>query len=400
MATSAVCVTGLVVVDTGSHFTPLGQFFIIMLIQIGALGFMTISTLMVMLLGKKIGLKERIMIQESFNQITMAGLVRLIKNVILVTLAFEVLGGTILSLRFMQEYPLERALAFGFFHSISAFCNAGFDLFGQVFGPYAGLTHYVGDVVVNFTVGFLIIGGGLGFPVIVELLKFPRTRKLSLHTKLVLGVTAFLIVAGAVVFFLLEMTNKNTLANLNVMEKILGSFFQSITPRTAGYNTLDISQLRIGTWSILILLMFIGASPSSTGGGIKTTTFGVLISTVWATIRGKEDVDVMERRIPTDLIFKAITIMSLALGWIWMVLLIMTLIEPFTFIQLCFEAVSAFGTVGLSTGITPSLTDLSRGVLILTMFIGRLGPMTVMVAMTKLQQPPGTRYIEDRVMIG
>lgn len=401
-ATSAVCVTGLVVVDTGSHFTRFGQFVIISLIQIGGLGFMTFSTLIAMVLGKKIGLKERILIQESFNQFSLAGLVRLIRNVLLLTVAFEFLGGTILSLRFFFEYPVGRALAFGFFHSVSAFCNAGFDLFGQVFGPFTSITHYVSDWTINLTIGGLIILGGLGFPVIIELLKYPQTRHLSLHTKLVVKMTAMLLLIGTIIIFLFEMTNLKTIAGLNWSGKLLGAVFQSITPRTAGYNSLDMSQMRIGTWFILIILMFIGASPSSTGGGIKTTTFGVLLAAVFATINGKEDAEVSERRIAKDLVYKAMTITMLALSWVAFVTLILSLVEPQPFIKLLFEVVSAFGTVGLTTGITPFLSDISRFLIVITMFIGRLGPLTIMVALAHAKQSShaAAKYIEDRVIIG
>lgn len=401
-ATSAVCVTGLVVVDTGTHFTQFGQFVIISLIQVGGLGFMTMSTLLALVLGKKIGLKERILIQESFNQLTIAGLVRLIKNVILVTVAFELIGGIILSIRFLFDFPPDRALAFGFFHAVSAFCNAGFDLFGQVFGPYTSITHYVGDWTVTLTIGLLIVFGGLGFPVIVEVAKFPNLKRLSTHTKLVLSMTGLLIVAGTILILLIESHNPKTVGGLDMTGKFLGALFQSITPRTAGYNSLDISQMKAAAWFILILLMFIGASPSSTGGGIKTTTFGVLVAAVNTTIKGKEDVEMFERRIPNDLVYKAFTLTTVALGWVCIVSLIMSLVEPHEFIRIVFDVVSAFGTVGLTTGITPTLTDLSRILLTITMFMGRVGPLTVIVALmqSKSLSQSNIKYIEDRVMIG
>jgi trk system potassium uptake protein TrkH len=399
-STSAVCVTGLVVVDTGTYFTRFGQFVIIALIQIGGLGFMTFSTLAAMFLGKKIGLKERILIQESFNQNNLAGLVRLIRNVILMTLIIEVLGGLILTIRFCFEFSFDRALAFGFFHAVSAFCNAGFDLFGQVFGKFGSICHYVNDWVISLTIGALIVCGGLGFPVILEIFHFPRKKRLSLHSKLALWITSVLIIVGALLIFTIEFTNSKTIGGVNFSGKFLGPLFQSITTRTAGFNTFDISQLRTGTWFIMIVLMFIGASPSSTGGGIKTTTFGVLAATVVASLKGREDVEIFERRIAKDIIYKAITIMTIALSWVSFVTLVMSLVEPYAFIRLFFEVMSAFGTVGLSTGITPSLTDLSRTLIILTMFIGRVGPLTVILALFKNEKPNSTRYIEERLMIG
>lgn len=399
-STSAVCVTGLVVVDTGTHFTQFGQLVIITLIQIGGLGIMTMSTLIALILGKRIGLKERILIRESFNQFNLSGLVRLIINVVIVTFVFEFLGGLILSLRFLADFPADRAFAFGFFHSVSAFCNAGFDLFGQVYGPFSSITHYVNDWTVTLTIGGLIVFGGLGFPVIIELIKYPKTKRLSLHTKVVIFISGLLILTGAILLFIFEFNNRHTIGGLDFSGKFLGTLFQSITPRTAGYNSLDISKMRIASWFIIVILMFFGASPSSTGGGIKTTTFGVLLATVIATARGKHDVEIFERRFPQELINKSITIMFIALAWVCFVTLIMSVVESYSFIRLLFEVMSGFGTVGLTTGITPSLSDISRILLIITMFIGRIGPLTVMVALTDIERKPGGRYITDQVMIG
>jgi trk system potassium uptake protein TrkH len=399
-ATSAVCVTGLVVVDTGSYFTPFGHFVIITLIQIGGLGFMTLSTLLAMIIGKKIGLKERILIQESFNQFSLSGLVRLIRNVVLVTLAFEVTGGVLLTLRFMQQFPFERAVAFGFFHAISAFCNAGFDLFGQVYGPFTSITHYVSDWLVAPVIGSLFVIGGLGFPVIMELARYPRMKKLSLNTKVVIKVTTFLILAGTIIIFLLELTNPKTIGGQNISGKILGAVFQAITPRTAGFNTLDIAQLRPATWFLIAILMFIGASPSSTGGGVKTTTFGLIMATIMTTLKGRSDVELFERRIPKDLVFKALTQITIAFGWVSAVTLIMSTVEHCDFIRVFFEVMSGFGTVGLSTGITPKLTVVSRILLIITMFIGRVGILTVAVALSKSYKPTASKFIEDKIVIG
>jgi trk system potassium uptake protein TrkH len=399
-ATSAVCVTGLVVVDTGSHFTRFGQTVIISLIQIGGLGFMTMSTLFAMVVGKKIGLKERILIQESFNQYSLAGLVRLIRNVVLMTLAFEVTGGIILTIRFLRDFPIERALAFGFFHSVSAFCNAGFDLFGQVYGPFSSITHYASDWIVNGMIGGLVLCGGLGFPTIMEIVRYPQAHKLSLHAKIVIKMTTALIIVGSLVILAIELNNSKTIAGLDISGKLLGTVFQALTPRTAGFNTLAIDQLHQATWFFMVILMFIGASPSSTGGGVKTTTFGVMLATIIATIKGKDDVEFFERRIPRDLVYKAITIITFGLGWVGFVSLVMSLVEPYEFLRIFFEVMSAFGTVGLTTGITPDLTDISRIFLMLTMFIGRVGILTVTVAMFKTYKPVSSKYIEERIIIG
>jgi trk system potassium uptake protein TrkH len=399
-ATSAVCITGLVVKDTGTYFTQFGQTVIIILVQVGGLGFMTMSTLFAILLGKKIGLKERVLIQESFNQLTLAGLVRLIRNVILVTLGLEFVGGLLLSLRFLADFPPARALSFGFFHAIASFCNSGFDLFGQVYGPFNSITHYVADWLVVLVTSSLIVLGGLGFPVIMELLTYHRNKKFSLHTKVVLKITTMLIIVGAVLMLLMEVNNQNTLGGLGPSGKILGAFFLSITPRTAGFSTVDAGQLRVGTWFLFIILMFIGGSPSSTGGGIKTTTFGLVLATVISTIRGKMDVELFERRLPVDLIFKALTIITLGMGWVFFVTLVMSLIEPFEFINLFFEAMSAFSTMGMTTGITRELSDLSLALLMVTMFIGRVGVMTVALALAQGREQSTCKYLEERIIIG
>lgn len=399
-ATSAVCVTGLIVVDTGTHFTRFGHGVIITLIQVGGLGIMTFSTLFAMILGKKIGLKERILIRESFNRPDLAGVVLLIRNVVLVTLIFEGVGGVLLTLGFMRQFPLGQAVAFGFFHAVSAFCNAGFDLFGQVYGPYTSLTHYASDWLVSSVIGGLIVCGGLGFPVLKELLKYTQTRKLSLHTKVVTKVSVFLIIVGALLILSIEINNPKTIGGLNFSGKILSAIFQSITTRSAGYNSLPIDQLKPATWFLMMILMFIGASPSSTGAGVKTTTFVVLLATVITTIKGKEDVEMFERRIPQDLVYKSLTLITIALGWVSSVTLVLSLIEPYEFFHLFFEVMSGFGTVGLTIGITPHLTDLSRMLLMLTMFIGRVGVLTVAVALAKINQETAGKYIEERIIIG
>ncbi|MGQ9778516.1 MAG: TrkH family potassium uptake protein [Bacillota bacterium] len=399
-ATSAVCVTGLVVVDTATQYSRFGQLVILCLLQVGGLGFMTMSTLIAFLLGKRISLRERLVMQEALNQFSPAGLVRLTRNILLTTLIVEGTGAAILSCRFAFDYPLGRSIYMGIFHAVSAFCNAGFDVMGDLAGPFSSFTSYVSDPVVSLTVCGLIVTGGIGFPVIQELYRYRQTRRLSLHAKLVLKITTALIIIGAAAIFLFEYSNPATMGRLGWGGKILGAIFQSITPRTAGFNTLDIGAMRLGTLFLLIMLMFIGASPSSTGGGIKTTTFGVLLATVIATIRGYDEVEIGKRSLPKDLIFKALTIAVLALALVITVTLILTFTEKATFIQILFEVTSAFGTVGLSTGITPQLTDLARVLIILTMFIGRLGPLTVAVALAQRTRPGRVEYIEDRVMIG
>jgi len=282
-ATSAVCVTGLVVVDTASHWSTFGQVVILLLIQVGGLGFMTMATFFALLLGRKIGLRQRLIIQESLNQTNVAGIVRLVKYVLLFTFSVEMFFAAVLAVRWSADLGWPKSLWYGIFHSVSAFNNAGFDLFGG----FKSLTGYVEDVTVNICITTLIILGGLGFSVVVELfqcLKGTR-RYLTLHTKLVLLVTGLLVVGGTTLIFLLE--EQNSLLDLSLKGKFLAAYFQAVTPRTAGYNTLDIAALRPATQFLLVILMFIGASPGSTGGGVKTTTVGILAAFIWSFARAE-----------------------------------------------------------------------------------------------------------------
>lgn len=400
-ATSATCVTGLVVLDTATSFSLFGQIVILTLIQVGGLGFMALATMIALFLGRKLTLRGRILLQESLNQFSIAGLVRLTRYLLLTTVVVEGAGAVILSLRFSRIMPASRAAYYGIFHSISAFCNAGFDLFGSVTGPFSSLTYWEADPVVVFTIGSLIIIGGLGFPVIVELLGHRKRNRLSLHTKLVLEATFWLLLAGIIATFGLEFTNPGTLGDLTPAGKVMGALFQGITPRTAGFNTLDISKMRSATLFIFIVLMFIGASPSSTGGGIKTTTMGVITAALVSTIRGSNEVEIYDRRIDKDLVFRAVTIAALALTLVTVVTVALSVSEEASFIQVMFETVSAFGTVGLTTGITTSLTDFGRVLIMITMFSGRLGPLTVMFALAQRQKPIANVILpEEKVLIG
>lgn len=399
-STSAVCVTGLVVVDTGSTFTAFGQVVVIALIQIGGLGFMTMSTMMAVILGKKIGLRERLLIQESLNQSTLSGMVKLVRQILLLTLILEGIGGILLSIRFAHYLPLGQAVYFGFFHAISAFCNAGFDLFGMVYHPFTSITQFVSDAWITLVIAILIILGGLGFPVIFELMRYERRKRLSTHTKLVLTTTVALLALGALAIYILEFHNPATLKPLSGPVKVLAAFFQSVTLRTAGYNSLDYSQMREATVFISILLMFIGASPSSTGGGIKTVTFGILMATVRATVRGREDAELFERRMPKELVYKAFSLTVFALALVVSVALLINITDHFSFLQILFEVTSGFGTVGLTTGITPHLSDFARVMLMLTMFAGRVGILTIAVSLTQRLKTGNIRYMEDNLIIG
>ncbi|MCK9862386.1 MULTISPECIES: TrkH family potassium uptake protein [Paenibacillus] len=395
-ATSATCVTGLVVVDTGTYFSTFGKIIILSLIQIGGLGFMTMATLIALVLRKRISLKERLILQEAMNQTSMEGIVRLIRRVIFYSLTIELVGAVLFAVRFAFDMPFGRAVWFGLFHSISFFNNAGFDIFGH----FRSLTMYVGDPLVNIVSMLLIIFGGLGFVVMADLLEFRKNKRLSLHSKVVLSTTGILIAAGAVVIFVFEFSNSNTLGSLNWGEKILASFFQSVTPRTAGANTLDYTQLRQATVFFTVILMFIGASPGSTGGGIKTTTFTTMVGAVIAMIRGREDIVLFHYRLGKDRIFKALTITMLSLTLVLLVTMLLSTTEDQQFLKILFETTSAFGTVGLTTGITPELTFFGKIVIAVTMFAGRLGPLTLAYALGPKTEKELYRYPEGKITIG
>ncbi|WP_169083813.1 TrkH family potassium uptake protein [Paenibacillus sp. PL91] len=395
-ATSATCVTGLVVVDTGTYFSVAGQVILMCLFQLGGLGFMTMATLVALVLRKKISLRERLLLQEAMNQSSMEGIVRLIRRVIVYSLAIEFVGFTLFSIRFAFDMPLGKALFFGAFHAVSLFNNAGFDIFGE----YRSLTLYVSDPIVNIAAMMLIITGGLGFVVMSDLMEYRKNRRLSLHSKVVLSMTGTLIALGTIVIFIFEFSNTKTLGSLDWSGKIWSSFFQSVTPRTAGANTLDYTALRQATMFFTIILMFIGASPGSTGGGIKTTTFTTLIGAVIAMIRGREDIVMFRHRLGKDRIFKALTITLISLGLVIIVTMTLSMTEDQAFIKLLFEATSAFGTVGLSIGVTPELSTVGKIVIALTMFAGRLGPLTLAYALGPRTEKELFRHPEGKITIG
>ncbi|MDM5249314.1 MULTISPECIES: TrkH family potassium uptake protein [unclassified Lysinibacillus] len=396
-ATSATCVTGLVVVDTGDTFSTFGELVILFLIQIGGLGFMTFATLVFLLLGKKISLKERLLLKEAFNNITMAGLVRLVRRILLFTAVIEFIGGLILSIRFSFDMPVGKAIYFGFFHSISNFNNAGFDLMGG----FNGLTEYVDDPFIVLTICALITIGGLGFIVINELYEYRETKRLSVHSKIVLTTTLILTVGSTILIFLFEYGNSKTLGPLSEWGKVLGSLYQAVTPRTAGSNTLPIADLTQSTLFLIILLMFIGAGSGSTAGGIKITTFALLVATMWSQIRGKEDVVLFRRRIVNETILKALTVTMCGMMIVILVTFVLSITEQgHNFMMYLFEATSAFGTVGLSMGLTPELSPGGRLVIILTMFAGRLGPLTIAFAIAKRRKSEAFRHPKGNIMIG
>lgn len=400
-ATSAVCVTGLVVVDTGTYWTGFGQVVILLLIQMGGLGFMTMSTLFALLLRRRITLRERLLIQESLNQFDLEGLVRLTKNIIIATFTIEFIGAIFFSVVFIPDYGLRKGITLGVFHAISAFCNAGFDLLGD----FKSFTPYVNNFILNINAMFLIIMGGLGFTVWMDVyraIKERSIRNVTLHGKVVISTTAILIVVGAIFVFVLEMNNPNTLRDLPISGKILASLFHSVTPRTAGFNTLDTAALSMPTKFMTIILMFIGGSPGSTAGGIKTATAAVLFLTVISVIKGKEDPEVFERHMPKYLVYRAMAVAFISLGLVVFVTMLLSITEGADFMIVFFETTSAFGTVGLSMGLTPNLSYLGRIIISITMFAGRVGPLTLVLALAQRagKNKGNLKYPEDRIMVG
>ncbi|MBA4492724.1 TrkH family potassium uptake protein [Paenactinomyces guangxiensis] len=399
-ATSAVCLTGLVVVDTATTFSTFGEMVIMILFQVGGIGIMTFATFFALLVGKKIGIRERLILREAFNKIDMQGVVRLVLAVVIMTLVIEGVGFIILSLRFIPEWGWGKGLYYAMFHSVSAFNNAGFDLFGD-YEKFSSLVRYVGDPVVNLTIGGLFTLGGLGFIVILELVEYRVTKRLSLHTKLVLTMTGILIFVGMVVILAIEWRNPATLGNLPWYDKLLASFFHSLTPRSAGFNTLSLADMYPATLFFTLFLMFVGASPSSTGGGIKTTTLATILLAVWGMIRGRENVVTFRRRIPYNQVYKALTVTVASITVVLIVTMLLTITEnPNNILTAMFETVSAFGTCGLSMGLTSELSLEGKILITITMFAGRLGPLTIAMALARSLKQPPYRYPEERPLIG
>ncbi len=400
-ATSAVCVTGLVAVDTGTTFSVFGQIVLLVLIQVGGLGFMVFATMIMVALGRKISIRGRMLIRESMNGASLSDLSRLTWLYLLLALAIETVGTVFLSIRLVPLLGWKHGIWMALFHSVSAFCNAGFDLFGN----YASLTAFSGDPLVLLTVAVLIILGGLGFAVILETLRNRQGfRSLTLHTRIVLLTTLGLVLTGTVFYWLAERSNAETLAGFGEGEKILNAFFQSVTMRTAGFNSFDLSRFRDGSKLFSSVLMMIGASPASTGGGIKTTTFAALVLLMLSVVRGENEVNVARRRLSTDIARRALAVAVLFLTTLVTGTLIISFIENgrFPLADILFEASSAMGTVGVSAIGTPNLHPASRAVLLPMMFLGRVGPLTLAFAVAKRQGRIKTlsKHPEERIMIG
>ncbi|ONI45537.1 Trk family potassium uptake protein [Candidatus Epulonipiscium fishelsonii] len=409
-ATSAVCVTGLVVVNTAAHWSLFGKVVIITCIQIGGLGFMTVVSMLFVLRNKRITLKNRLVMQEALSFKSTAGIVRFTRLIVKLTFIIEGIGAFLLSFVFVPEYGLIKGIGFSIFHSISAFCNAGFDIVGE-----NSLMPYVGNGIVNFTIIMLIIIGGLGYSVWLDSYEMIKTKlnsaehftwkqafyKLSLHTKLVWILTIGLILTGFLFFFAVEYQNPLTLGELSLKDKIYASLFQSVSPRTAGFNTLPLADLTVASQLVTILLMFIGGSPAGTAGGIKTVTFGVVLICAISVMQGRSSIVAFRKKISIDVILRALTVIVIALVIVISTLTALTLTQDATFMEIFFETVSAFGTAGLTLGITGNLNIIGKIIIILLMFIGRVGLFTIGVALVARQgKISQIQYPEEKVLIG
>lgn len=392
-ATSATTVTGLAVVDTGTVFTVFGQIVIMILIQIGGLGLMTFAVLIVVVLGKKIGLKERMLVQEALNQTSIGGVVRLVNILFIFALSMETISVILLSMRWVPEYGWGFGIYTSVFHAISAFNNAGFSLWPD------SLMGYVGDPVVNLIITFLFITGGIGFTVLSDLWHTKHFHRLSLHTKIMLVGTLVINVVAMLLIFALEYTNPSTLGALDFGEKLWAAYFQAVTPRTAGFNSLDIASMTPGTIVFMLLLMFIGAGSASTGSGIKLTTFIVIVMAVVTFLKGRNETVMFERTLKHQTILRSLAIVVISLFAVFIAILALSITENAPFMMIVFEAFSAFGTVGLSMGLTGDLSPLGKEIIIVLMFIGRIGPLTLAFSLARAQKS-NIRYPDGEVFTG
>jgi trk system potassium uptake protein len=400
-ATSAVCVTGLIVVDTPNDLTLSGQVIVLLLIQLGGLGYMAITTVVGVALGRQLTVHERLTLQEALNVQTLEGLARFVLTVLKLTLLFELCGALLLTARWTSEHGLARAAYYGVFHAISAFNNAGFALFPD------SLIRFRGDWVVNLVVTTLIICGGLGFVVLTEIGRVRQFRQFSTHTRLVVTLTAALIVSTTVLFWFIERDNPRTLGPMNVGEAVMAAYFQAVTPRTAGFNTVDIGAMRHASLFLLIVLMFIGAAPGGTAGGVKISTFSITVAVIWAMVRGAPEPTLLRRRITPALVARAFSICLIGFLALNIVAGLLLVGEKRELLPTLFETTSAFGTVGLSMGeagapvsLAGHFSNVGKILIIGMMFMGRIGPFTLAVAIARSGRVPRVRHPEGKFLIG
>ncbi len=397
-ATSATCVTGLVVFDTFSHWSLFGQLIILLMIQIGGIGLMTIIIMLFIFLKRKISLHERLLLMQSAGTVRISGMVKLVKRIVKGTLICEGVGALFLAVRFIPQMGLLTGSYYAVFHSVSAFCNAGFDLMGR-FEHFSSLTAYEQDPVVNITIMLLIIVGGIGFLVWDEIVRYGvHFGKYSLHAKIVLSTTAFLVLSGTIGFFIFEY--HGNLEELSLSNKLLSSAFMSVTTRTAGFNTMDTATLSESGSLLSMILMFIGGSPGSTAGGIKTSTLAVVFFATVSMSKGRNEITLFKRSLRADMVKHAAVIIIIYLSGILFATMIICHVEPYSITDILFETISAAATVGLSRGLTPSLSTLSHMILAFLMFAGRIGGLSMMLVFgEQKQQPPLSRPTEP-IIIG
>jgi len=399
-STSAVCVTGLVTLDTGTYWTYFGKTVIMLLIETGGLGFMSLATLVFFFLGRRITLKERLVMQEAMNVNSLQGLVKMVKYVLIFTFSVEGVGAALFATQFIPEFGVAKGIYYSVFHAVSAFCNAGFDLMGN----FKSVTAYANNSVVILTISALIVIGGLGFFVWLEIYNLNGIKRLSLHSRVVIYSTIVLIVLGAILMFIFEMRNPHTMQGMSLKGKVLSSIFASVSPRTAGFNSIQLDKMTPAGNFLTIILMFIGGSPGSTAGGIKTATAVVLFMTVVSVVRGREDTEIFQKRINKEVVYKSLVITVLGLLIVILVTMVLSITEPsnIPFEYFLYEATSAFATVGLTLGLTTKLTFVGKIIITLTMYAGRVGPLTIILALAKNKRAKsGTiRYPEDKILIG
>lgn len=399
-ATSATCVTGLVVVDTYTHWSIFGQIVIIIMIQLGGLGFMTLVSLAVLAAKKTMGLKSRLIMIKSLNLTNLQGITYITKRVLIGTAIFEGCGAILLSIRFIKDYGFWGGIYKGIFHAVSAFCNGGFDLMGE-YSQFSSLISYQSDFVVNVVIMLLIIIGGIGFLVWDDVYNVKKLKHLSVHTKIVLITSAILTFGAAILFYIWEYNNPGTMANLSGGEKVLASLFQSVTARTAGFNTIPQETLTEQSKVLMIIIMIIGGSPGSTAGGIKTVTMAVLIIAAISALKGKSEVSFAGRSIPNDQIMSALALIMVALIVVSVGTFAISVYEDIPFLDVLYETASAFGTVGITLGITSSLGVPSKIILILMMFMGRIGVLTLgYVTLARKKDKANIKYPDANLMIG
>lgn len=400
-ATSAVCVTGLVVQDTGTYWSTFGQGVILTLIEIGGLGFMAMSTFFAMVLGKRISLRERLVMQEAYNTFSLQGIINHVRYMLLFTVSVQLFAALILMTQFIPVYGVGTGIYYGIFHAISAFNNAGFDLLGG----FTSITIFNENKIILITLAIVINIGGLGYLVLREIISGVRAKRklknFSLHAKVVLTISGILLTVGTIAMLIFEWNNPATIEHMSFGNKLTNAFFSAVTPRTAGFNSISNSDMSPAGKLLTMGYMFVGGSPGSTAGGVKTTTLGIVIFTLISVLRGRQDAEVYKRRISQSVVFKAMAIFMLGITIVIIGVMILSITEiGASFETILYEVISAFGTVGLSQGLTPTLSSVGKVTIAIIMYLGRVGPLTVMLALAGKQEKINYKYPEGKILIG